>query len=93
MNEVWIFRKDQLTQAKGECEIMIAGAAEVSYVQAGVPRGGVQSRFRRADEDTVDSLLIEPFHQIKNLLRAAIKMASRFYMQYFHWAQNSSDNK
>ena len=84
MNNVRSLRKNELAKAKGEGEVVIAGTVEVDDAQARATRCDIQSGVRRANENAVDFLPVKPFRQIKHLLRTTIKMASGFYMQYFH---------
>ena len=93
VQDIRLFVEYALPQAKCEGEIVITGTIDVAHADAGVARGSIYAGAGSAHQCVVDSAHLKCLCQINYLLGAAIKMASGFDMQYFHWAQNSSDNQ
>jgi hypothetical protein len=93
MNDVRLFGKQQLPQAKCEGEIVIAGTIDVPDGDSRVTRSGIYAGIGRTHQRSVDSALLKCPRQVNYLLGTTIKMASGFDMQYFHWAQNSLEKK
>ncbi len=84
VHEIRAGRLNVLSKPVGEWKIQVARTKQISNLDARATCRRIDPRLRRANQRTVMTPLEQRRNQVNHLLRATVKMAPGFDMQYFH---------